>query len=67
MLTIVLVLVHSCCAVDKPEADAALKEATDNMASAYSAVAEAENAGADISELLTDLESAAAKLAKAYN
>ncbi|MDH7563433.1 MAG: hypothetical protein QHH24_00915 [Candidatus Bathyarchaeota archaeon] len=60
-------LMHGCYAVDKPDADKALKDVAEGIVSACLVVAEAENAGANVSELLADLESATAKLAEAYN
>lgn len=56
-----------CSAVDKFDADEALANAESNLAFAYGSVAEAESAGADVSELIAKLKIAGSLLAEAYN
>jgi len=55
------------CFADKVEAEKALVDAENDLASAYVSVAEAEKAGADVSGLLVKLEFAGALLVEAYN
>jgi len=59
--------VQACFAVDKVDADGALIDAENVLASAYVAVAEAKRAGANVSELLVKLDFAGTLLADAYN
>jgi hypothetical protein len=58
---------HACFAVSPTDAEEALRNAEENLASAYVHVAEAERAGADISELLARLVYADGLLAEAKN
>jgi hypothetical protein len=58
---------HVCFAVDKAAADEALIDAENELASAYVSVAEAEDGGAEVSELMVKLESAASLLSDAGN
>lgn len=55
------------CFADADEAEEALIDAEEGLASAYVVVAEAEDAGANVSELVVKLEFAGALLAEAYN
>lgn len=59
--------VDACFAVDKAVADEALIDAENDLVSAYVAVEEAEQVGANVSELLTKLKFAGSLLADAYN
>jgi len=59
--------VHVCFAVDKAAVDGALIDAENDLASAYVSVAEAEDGGADVSELMVKLEFAASLLSDAGN
>jgi len=59
--------IQSCSAIDQSVADEALVNAENVLASAYVAVAESENAGANISELLMRLGVAGSLLAEANN
>ena len=68
---IVLVLlaglfVPGCFAVDAVEASGAISEAEHDLSSAYVVVAEAQDAGADVSALLNKLGSAGTFLSEAY-
>jgi hypothetical protein len=58
---------HSCLAVDRRSAEEALANAESDLASAYGAVAEAERAGANVSELFDKLRLAGDLLAEANN
>jgi hypothetical protein len=58
---------RACFAVSPTDAEQALRNAEENLASAYVYVAEAERAGANISELLTRLVYAGGLLAEAKN
>lgn len=62
-----ILLVHICLAADKIEAEEAMIYAKDDLSSAYVAVAEAEAAGADVSQFLERLNAAGSLLADAYN
>ncbi|MEM2105889.1 MAG: hypothetical protein QXV21_05420 [Candidatus Bathyarchaeia archaeon] len=59
--------VNTCFAVGQAEADLALEEAEKDLSSAYVSVAEADGAGANVSELLVRLELAGTLLAEANN
>lgn len=59
--------IQGCSAIDQSVADEALVNAENVLASAYVAVAEAENAGVNISEFLVRLEVAGKLLADANN
>jgi hypothetical protein len=58
---------HTCLAIDKKSAEEALVNAESDLASAYGAVAEAERAGANVSELFDKLRLAGDLLAEANN
>lgn len=59
--------VHVCFAVDKVAVNGALIDAENDLASAYVSVAEAEDGGAEVSELMVKLEFAASLLSDAGN
>lgn len=58
---------NACFAISPSDAEEALRKAEENLASAYMYVAEAERAGANISELLARLVYAGGLLAEAKN
>ncbi|MEM4713773.1 MAG: hypothetical protein QXQ61_04400 [Candidatus Bathyarchaeia archaeon] len=66
-LIIFLCLIHACFAAEQEEANQAITKAENDLALAYTAVAEANSAGADVSQLLAKLEFAGALLAEAQN
>ena len=67
MLLVFSWFVHACFAVDRAVAEEALVDAESSLASAYVAVAGAEEAGANVSELIVKLEAAGNLLAEANN
>lgn len=60
-------LVNSCFAIDKAEAESALAKAESDLSAGYAAVAEAERAGANVAELLARLRLGGKLLAEAMN
>lgn len=65
LLIMMVWLVPACFAVDAPEAGEAIGQADRDLIAAYVKVAEADDAGADVSELLNELNSAGTYLSRA--
>jgi len=65
LMLFAILCVPGCFAVDAPEASKTISQAESDLDSAYVAVAQAEGAGADVSALLSKLESAGDFLSKA--
>jgi len=66
LLIIVVACASQCFAIDFIEASTILEQAESEVASAYIAVAQAQNAGADVTELITTINLANDLLSKAY-
>ncbi len=67
VLAVLTASVHVCSAADKADADEALGLAEEGLRSAFISVREAEQAGAEVEDLLIDLEVSGGALAQAYS